>query len=144
MARSITGATAVFQLAIAGLYNSPQQLQGYAADDIFSTPAVASVETMMGADGLMSAGFVYTEKKMSIALQADSDSNTIFETWNDAMQSEEDIFYANGIVMMKALQQKWTLTRGVLTSFSAFPDVKKLIQPRKYEITWNIISAAPV
>lgn len=144
MAKSLTGATAVFQLSIAGLYDQPQQLQGFAADDIFSTPGVKSIETMMGVDGKMSAGYVFVEKEMSITLQADSDSNDIFDNWDAAQQSEQDVFYADAVVLLRALRKKWTLTRGVLSNFPPIPDTKKLIQPRKFTITWNIMSVAPV
>lgn len=144
MSKSLTGATAVFQLSIAGLYDQPQQLQGFAADDIFSTPAVKSIETLMGVDGFMSAGYVFVEKEMSIALQADSDSNAIFDNWDAAQQAQEDVFFANATVVLKALGSKWTLTRGVLSSFMPIPDTKKLIQPRKYTITWNTMSVSPV
>ena len=143
MARSLTGATAVFNLSIAGLYDQPQTLQGYAADDVFQTPTVANAEVLMGVDGFMSAGYVFVPKEMSVMLQADSDSNDIFDNWNAAQAQAQDIFFATGVVLLRALQQKWTLTRGVLTNFAPIPDTKKLIQPRKFTITWNEISIAP-
>lgn len=141
---SITGATAAYQLAITDLYDSPQQLQGFAADDVFSTPPIQSIETLMGVDGKMSAGFVYVEVKQSISLQADSDSNQLFDQWWAAQQDAQDVFFANATVLLFALGQKWQMTRGVLSQYHPIPDVKKLIQPRKYEITWNYMSAAPV
>lgn len=140
---SLTGATSVLQLSIGGLYDQPQQLVGFAADDIFSTPDVQSIETLMGTDGFLSAGYVFVEKEMSIALQADSPSNDLFDNWDAAQQSAQDVFFANLVVYLRALDRKWTCTRGVLSRYKPIPDVKKLIQPRKYTITWNSMSAAP-
>jgi hypothetical protein len=144
MSGSITGATAAYQLSVRDLYDDPQLLQGFAADDVFSTPAIKSVETMMGVDGFLSGGFVFTEIVQSISLQADSDSNDIFDNWWASMQAQEEVFIGDAVIVLKALGRKWTMTRGFLTSYSPIPDTKKLIQPRKYEITWNLSSPSPV
>jgi hypothetical protein len=141
---SLTGATAVIQLQIAGLYDQPQQLQGFAADDIFETEAIQNVETLMGTDGYMSAGFVYVPKTMNISLQADSPSNAIFDNWYSIQESQADVYFGNAVVVLRALGQKWNLTRGVLQSYTPIPATKKLIQPRKYGILWNLMSPAPV
>lgn len=141
---SITGATAQYLLSVRDLYDQPQPLQGFAADDVWSTPAIQSVETLMGVDGFLSGGFVFTEIKQTISLQADSPSNDIFDNWWAAMQAEEETFIADAVVYLKALTRKWTMTRGFLTQYSPIPDTKKLIQPRKYEITWNVTSPAPI
>lgn len=144
MAGSITGATSAYLLSVRGLYNAPQPLQGFAADDVFSTEQVQSVETLMGVDGFLSGGFVFTEIKQSISLQADSDSNAIFDNWWASMRAEEDTFIADAVVRLKAIGQKWTMTRGFLTSYPPMPDAKKLLQPRKYQITWNEMSPSPI
>ena len=56
MAGTITGASAVIMLSVPGLFSTPQQLQGFATDDIFDTAAIASAETLMGVDGNLSGG----------------------------------------------------------------------------------------
>lgn len=141
---SLTGATAIIQLSINNLFDSPQQLQGFAADDVFSNPAIKSVETLMGVDGLMSAGFVYVEIPQSYSIQSDSDSQDIFDQWFAAQQAAEDIYFANAVIYIKSINRKWNMNRGVLSSYQPIPDIKKLIQPRKFEITWNSMSPAPV
>lgn len=141
---SLTGATAVYQLSVVGLFPSAIQLQGFSVDDVFSTAAIDSAEVMMGVDGFMSAGFKYVEIKQTISLQADSDSCSIFDQWWTAQQVAQDLYYANATVNLKALGTQWTMTRGALTSYAPLPDVKKIIQPRKFEITWNTVSPANV
>ena len=64
---SITSANAIFLLSISGLYSVPQQLQGFAADDIFDVSGVSPGEVMMGVDGKLSGGFVYNPVSMSIS-----------------------------------------------------------------------------
>jgi hypothetical protein len=133
----LTGANAVIMLSIAGLFNFPQQLQGFAADDVFDTEALESAETRMGVDGILSAGFVFVPVRQGYALQADSPSIFIFDTWWATQQTTESIFRATGTIIMPALGKQWSLTRGVLHSYIPIPTVKKLAQPQKFGIVWE-------
>lgn len=138
----ITGANAVFQLSVPGVFDFPQQLQGFAADDVFDTEALESVETLMGVDGFLSGGFVYVPVPQTIALQADSPSMAIFDQWWAAMQQTRGIYVANAVVVLTAVGTKWALTKGMLTSYMPIPAVKKLLQPRRFRVTWESVSPA--
>jgi hypothetical protein len=139
---TITAANAIFTLSISDLFPAPQRLQGFAADDIFDTDAIESAETLMGVDGVLSAGFVFVPVKQSISLQADSASNNLFETWWTTQQSVQDIFFASGIVILPGISKKFTMTQGALTTYAPTPGVKKLLQTRKYGITWQSVIPA--
>ncbi len=143
MAGSLTSATAVYMLTIPGVYAAPQQLQQFAADDIFSTEMLRSVETVMGVDGTLSGGFVYVEVKQKVVLQANSPSIQIFEQWWSAMAIAEDTYKAIGIITLKALGKKWNLTDGFLTGYTPIPDAGKILKPQPYEITWGKMVPAP-
>lgn len=136
----ITSANAVVMLSITTLFPAPVQLSGFAMDDIFDVGELESVETYMGVDGKLSAGFVYKEVDQNIALQADSSSMPLFDTWWATMQASRQVFFANGIVTLSALGQKWAMTNGVLKRYKPMPDAKKLLQPRKFGVTWESIS----
>jgi hypothetical protein len=157
---TITGATTTFTLTIGPpasviaqnqvptsgpgvLFNNPVQLSGFAADDIFTIGPLPSTEVLMGVDGVMSAGFVFVVIKQMIALQADSASNAIFDAWWNAMITSKDAWLAQGIVKMTTIQSKWILTNGALTQYHPIPDAKKLLQPRRHEITWQLVQIAP-
>lgn len=141
---SITGSTAIFQLAVINLFPIPVRLQGFAADDIFDTDDIEPNEVLMGVDGILSGGRVNVPVAQTIHLQADSQSNQVFDQWNAAEQALQDSYIANGIVTLTGLGLKWTLTRGFLTRYKPIPQAKKLLQPRTYRITWNLVSPAPV
>lgn len=141
---SITAANSTLLLAVTGLFPAPQRLQGYATDDIYSTEALESAEVMMGVDGKLSAGFVYVAVKQSYNLQADSNANQIFDTWYAAQQALRDVYFANATIALPSLGKKWTMTNGILTSFPPMPDAGKTLKPRKYGITWESISPAPL
>jgi hypothetical protein len=143
MSGSITAANAIFQLFIPDVFSAPQQLQGFAADDIFDTDDQELVQTTMGVDGLLSAGFVFVETKQSITLQADSESNDVFDQWNGAQQANLDAFPASAVIVLPAIGKKWQLTRGFLTSFKPIPSAGKILKPRKFTITWQRNGLAP-
>lgn len=143
MNKTLTTANSVFALAIASLYPVPQILQGYSADDAFSADDIAPAEVLMGVDGKLSGGYTPVPVPMSILLQADSDSNQIFDDWQSAQQAAKEIYYASGLVTLQGTGEKWTLTRGILTSYKPMPDAKKILQPRKYVITWESAVKVP-
>jgi hypothetical protein len=139
----ITAANSVIMVSIPDLFPVPQQLQGFAQDDIFDIPAIESVETLMGVDGNLSGGFVFKPIPMEVTLQADSLSNTFFDQWWTQMQATLSTFTANGVIRLPAVGAKTTLTRGYLTSYKPAPAGKKVLQPRRYMITWNLSAPAP-
>lgn len=143
MAGTITAANSILLLSVQGLYDVPQQLQGFAADDVFDTESMVPAETAMGVDGHLSGGFVFVPVRMNIALQADSDSNLVFENWLAAMMKAREVYVADAQVQLPAVQRKYVLTRGFLTSHPPTPAARRTLQSRRYQITWERISPAP-
>jgi hypothetical protein len=144
MANTITAVSAVYTLSIQDLFTAPVQLQGFSADNIFGTEALASAEVLMGLDGKLSAGFVHAPVVQNIELQADSLSNDVFEQWWLEMQVNQDAFYAQGVVFLTSVSKKWAMQNGILTSYAPVPDAARTLRPRRYVITWEFISPAPV
>ncbi len=142
--RSITAANAVYMLSIFPVFPIPVQLQGFAADDVFSTDPQTVAETSMGVDGLLSAGFVFNAVTQNITLQANSDSNNIFDAWQQAQKAVKDTYFANAVIMLRGIGSKWTMTNGVLTTYPPMPDAKKVLQPRRFGITWESVDQALV
>jgi hypothetical protein len=141
---TLTAANSVFLLTIIGLFNVPQQLQGFATDDMWDTDAVESAELLMGVDGVLSAGWIPTAKKQTITLQADSASNLLFDGWATAQESARELYVAGGVIRLPGVNTSYALLRGFLTSYRPLPPVKKILQPRQYGITWNSILPAPI
>lgn len=136
---TLTSANATIFLSVASVFPTPQQLQGFAADDVFSSEKLNSAELSMGVDGKLSGGFVFVAAKWSVTLQADSDSNFFFDQWYQAQQVQRELLPASGLVLLQTLNTKWTLTRGYLTGYVPIPDTKKIINPRNFEMTWQSI-----
>lgn len=143
MAGTLTAANSVILLSVANLYDVPQQLQGFAADDVFDTGSVTPTETSMGVDGKLSGGFVFNPIVMNVSLQADSDSNIFFENWIAAMVKARETYIATGQVALPSVQRKYAMVRGFLTSHPPTAPVRKTLQPRRYTITWEQVTPAP-
>ena len=140
---SISSPSAILMLSVAALFPTPLQLQGFAVDDIYDFDAVKSVETLMGVDGVLSAGFVFVARVQKITLQADSASNLIFDTWNTQQEAAQDVYPASGLLRLPGIATKFTQTKGFLTGYKPAPASKKVLQPRTYEITWERVAPAP-
>lgn len=139
----ITSANASIVLSIPALFSTPQTLQGFATDDVFDIPAIESVETLMGVDGVLSAGFVFKEIPLEITLQGDSASNAVFDRWWTQMVATLVSYAANGVIRLPGIQTKWNMTSGYLTSYKPAPQAKKILQPRRFQIRFNQIAPAP-
>lgn len=139
---TITSANSVFTLMLTDLFPVPQVLQGYATDDAFASEAVDSAEVMMGVDGKMSAGFTPFPTPMTIALQADSPSLSLFEAWLGSMKAAKEVFFADGTIVLPAINRSYVLTRGVLNKSAQYPGAKKVLQPVQFTITWESINPA--
>lgn len=142
MAKTLTAANSVIMLTVSGLFDTPQQLQGFAADDVVDTDQVDSAETAMGVDGKLSAGWIPMAIKQTFSLQADSNSLAFFEAWYAAQQAIRELYIASGSVYLPATGRKYAMRRGFLTNHAAMPNVKKILQPRKFQVTWEALSAS--
>lgn len=142
--KTITSANSVFTLTVAGVLPAPFQLQGYAADDAFSAEAVDTAETMVGVDGKMSGGYVPRITPMRIVLQADSDSIEVFDQWLGYQDARKEVFPAEAVIILPAIQKAYGCHKGFLKRVTPFPAAKKVLQPVEYTIDWEAILPVPV
>lgn len=139
---TITGADVILTLTILPVFTTPQQLQGFAVDDVYDMDELESVETMMGVDGVLSGGFVWKSQPQTIMLQADSPSNDVFDLWYAQQVADLTTYVAQGIAIVPSIGKKFICTNGFLRGYKA-PGVKKLVQPRRFRIEWNKVLPAP-
>lgn len=140
---SITSANAILTLAVFPLFPIPQQIQGFSADDIYNVPQIRSAEVMMGVDGRLSGGYVFTQIAQTITLMADSESNDLFDTWWTSQQAAGELYEATGLIRLPSISTKYTQTRGFLTGYTPVAQGKRVLQARAYEITWERIAPSP-
>ena len=141
---SITSANAVIMLAVPGVFNAPQALQQFAADDIFTNETIQAAETAMGVDGYLAAGFVFAPVPWAVSLMADSPSNDFFDTWYQSNVKAIDVFRCNGTLWLPSLNKKFNLNNGALTTYKNMADAAKPLRSRSFQIIWQSIGPAPL
>ena len=141
---SITSVNAVITLSVPLLLPVPFVLQGFAADDIFDTDELDMGETIMGADGILSGGLVYSKTPWKVSLQADSASVANFEAWDSGQQSIGDVFPAQGNITLTGIGRSFQLVTGFLVKGKRMPDAKKTLMPRRWSVDWQQIVIIPV
>jgi hypothetical protein len=141
---TITAANSVYMLAVAGLFPTPQQLQGFSADAAFDTDASEPAEVVIGVDGKMSAGFVPFLTRQTISIMSDSASSLLFEDWLAAQKAAREVFLANAVITLPSVNRAYVLTQGVLTSIVSIPGTRKVLQARNFIITWADINPVPI
>lgn len=142
--KSLTAANAVITISVDDLIPTPVQLQGFSADDVFDFESLKIAETSMGVDGKLSAGFVHVEKPQSITLQADSDSNLIFDTIFNNEQAQQVKYRIQGHVVLTAAGLAIAMSNGVLETYTPAPAAKKILQPRTYRIVWEKVEPVTI
>lgn len=144
MARNLTSANSIITLSEdAGLFNGPQQLQGFDVDDISDTNTVKPAEVKMGVDGRKSQGYVPYLVEQGYTIQADSDSIDFFETILSYQQSIQDVVTLSGVINAPGQGKTYTMVNGTLTEAPPVPTLKKVAQPRKFMITWESATPSP-
>ena len=134
--QTITSANAIYTLQIPGVFGSPQQIQEFAADEAFDTEEVESAVTQVGVDGVGVAGWVPRAVPQVITLLPSSNSKYIFTDWMEAMDANNEVIYASGIILMSSVGLKYTLHRGMLTRFSTIANARRVLQARRFQVTW--------
>lgn len=141
--KTITSANSSYFISVEGLFDTPVELKGYAADKAWATESVDLAEALMGVDGKASYGYTPNLVKQTITCQADSDSNDVFDTIADATRTTQEVFIITGTINLPGTKENWNMIKGTLTKHKPMPDGQKTLQPRDYEITWESVQKSP-
>lgn len=139
----ITSANAIIMITAPGVFNTPQRLQKFSAEDIYEMGQINAGETSMGVDGYLSAGFTFVEKEQGYTLQADSESNNVFRQIFRYEESNIAKIPLQGITTLPALGLKFVSPKGFLKVYTPMPSAGKTVKPLKYSIVWERVSPQP-
>ena len=141
---SLTTANAVIMFTLPLVFPEPQQLQGFAADEVFGTEQLHPTETARGVDGKLSGGFIFSDIKQNYSLMADSDSVDFFDQWYLQQQSLGETLQANAVIILTGLNKKWTMTKGFLKDYPITPEAKRIAGSVKFMVEWESAVVSPV
>lgn len=140
----ITSFNAVILISVPLLLPVPQQLQGFAADDIYDIARVAVTETSMGVDGTLSGGVVLAPIDQTFSMQADSPSISFFDAWYHGQIALGAVAPAQGNTTLTSVQTTFQQITGFLIDWDPMPAAKRILQPRRALVRWQSIIAIPV
>lgn len=140
MSGNITSADISASMTVDNLYTSAQTLAGFAADNIFDANSLELAQTVMGADGTLSAGYVYAPVDQTWHIMPDSDSYTIFQDWAKYSRSALTVYRCNMTITFAANGSKYTLSNGVLVNANIIPSAGRVLQPITALIRWESVT----
>ena len=141
---TITSANSSFVLTIGTVFPVPQKMQGYAADDMFSLAETEFAESVMGADGHLSYGYVPSIKELEFVLMPNSPSVTAMDTLINAQNAAKEAFRLDASIFMPSIGKRFVFTNGVLKSGKAMPDAKKTLDKQSYKLQFESCIAFPI
>jgi hypothetical protein len=139
----ITSSNAIIMLSVAGLFEIPQQLQQFSADNIYGTDPLEAAETAMGVDGNLTGGVVFNPTNQSFELMADSPSNDFFDTLFQRQKADQVLYRVNGTVTLTSVGKKYTMRRGILVTWQPMPEARRVLQARRHTIRWERVTPSP-
>ena len=131
-------------LGAARLFNVPVKIQGYAADDAFATEEVEFMEKYIGVDGKLSAGYTPYIVPLDFTLSADSASNDILDAIIAAEKATREKIVLNATIMIPSTGRLYAFTTGYLDKGPIMPSSGKVLKARKFSISFQDASVAPV
>jgi hypothetical protein len=142
--RTLDNANSAFSLQIVGLFDAFVPQQGFGVDASIIAQPINPTEVSMGVDGLMGMGFTPQPKKITISYRSFSESIDMYDVWFNAMELSKQSFAANAVLIVPGIRQKYMMIYGGLTEYTPFPELKKTVEDRKFEITFQNIFRSPI
>jgi len=128
---TITSANSKVVIVVPAVFPTPQQIQGYAADDAFTQEAFDLAETRMGVDAILSGGYVPSIKRLTIALMPDSTALDTFTIWKGAIEAAKEQFPDGSAINieMPSISKTFIMNKVFFKNSSGMPSAKKVLEP---------------
>lgn len=143
--KTITSANIVLTINVPDVLATPITIQQFGTDEAVEVDAIDIAETMIGVDGKMSAGLLPAITPMKITLQADSDSISLFETWDATQKATGNslLFATNAVYIQPGTKKIYNFTKGALKNIARVPSAKKVLQQVTFLIHWESFQVSP-
>jgi hypothetical protein len=140
---SITSSNSIIIIGVTNLL-PPTQIQGYSADDIFTSEAIDNAETIMGLDGLLSAGYVPAPVTITFQMMANSASISFFEAWFAAEQQAGDKYTGFANITVPGIGRNYTGAKCFLRNYSPLASARKVMEARSFSLQFEKLIGAAI
>ncbi len=129
--------------AFADIVGIPLVLEGWAADQAFSTAAVTSAEVVQGVDGQKHAGWVPSLVTLSGNVMPDTDTAANLGRIFQAQRMMRETFIVTGTLIVPALARSYSLNKGTLTQNVPIPAHNRVQAAQTFQIVFESAEEAP-
>ena len=133
---NITAADAEIVLTVDVLYPQGINLEGFTVDTGLTADEVTFAETRMGVDGKLAVGYVPPPKPVSVALEANSPSQEVFENIYREIETNRRFYTCSLQMVIPSSGKIYTWTDGAVTGGKTSPDIKKTLDPTTWKMTF--------
>ena len=143
MSRDITSAnsTAVMYLDI---FPAGIKFEQYSADGAWTSDAYAVLETRMGVDGKMSAGYTPVEKEVTFTFQANSPTLDKLDIIWQTMEISKTPLFGQISIKVPSIKKQYVLANVVLMNYKLLPDAQKILEPIDVTFRCESITSVPL
>lgn len=143
MSKDITSANASATLVM-DLFPAGVALENFSADGAWTQDAYEVLETRMGVDGKMVAGYTPVEKEIVFHFQPNSPTidklNLIWQT----MEVSKTALWGNIIITVPSLKMTYVCANGVLMNYKMVPNAQRVLEPIDATFRFESITAVPL
>lgn len=144
MSKSITSANAIFTMTIDTVAPVAFVLENWSVDSAWETEAYAQLETRMSMDGYLNVGFVWRSVNMTLTLQPGSSSIDVFRQLQTGQMAATKEYRIGGTLHLPSINQKFTLTNGVMKSGSILPNGGETLAEQAFNFEWERVYPAAI
>jgi hypothetical protein len=117
--------------------------EGYSADNAFSSENVTGVETKIGVDGIMSAGYVPTIKTHNVTLEASSSTIPILMNLAQLCEATKMPQIMAFSIEIPAVSLRFLFTAS-LTSWPPILSATRMLEPAQFGFQYSDVVAVPM
>lgn len=140
----ITSANATLVLSVDELFPGGISLQMFATDQSYSQDSNEMTVTRMGVDGHMVAGWVPSEKVVTIMLEAASPSHeSMFQIWA-ASETNRKPYQCSLIATLPSIGKIYTWSKGYMVSATPAASAKQVLDPTTWVFHFETLEVSDV
>jgi hypothetical protein len=133
----ITSANSESRMTIDELYPEGFPLEQFGTDQGIASEDVQLAESRMGVDGKLSAGYVCNVYPVTITFEPISSSVVYINDLKDAMNKSRRIYRVHLECRLPSLQLVYKFVNGHLENATAFPAIKKTLDPVTFKFVFE-------
>lgn len=137
------GITDTVLSAFSDIIGVPLILEGWAADQAFSSAAVTSAEVVQGVDGKKHAGWVPSMVPITGNVMPDTDTASNLGRIFQAQRMMRETFIVTGTLIIPALARAYSLLNGTLTQNVPIPAHNRVQAAQTFQIIFESAEEAP-